>query len=77
MASAFEVQALSMMTTIPRPIVRGWMLHPAGPHRQPGGVLLRTDDCLGLLLVMELIPACQLVLAFFSSKRGGNNGGGR
>jgi hypothetical protein len=46
-----------MMVINCRPTEQGWMLSPAGPRRRPGGVFLCVGDCLGLLLVIMLIPA--------------------
>jgi hypothetical protein len=46
-----------MMANNGRLTGRGWALLPAGPHHQPGGVLLHAGACLGLLLIVVLIPA--------------------
>jgi hypothetical protein len=51
------VGALALMAINHRPIERGWMLPPAGPHRLPGGVLLCADDRLGFFLAVVLIFA--------------------
>jgi hypothetical protein len=56
-ASILGVGALALMAINHRPIERGWMLPPAGPHRLPGGVLLCADDRLGFFLAVVLIFA--------------------
>jgi hypothetical protein len=57
MANTLEVRALAMMASSHCLAGQGQTLAPAGPHRQLGGDSLPAVDCLGLLLVMELIIA--------------------
>jgi hypothetical protein len=49
---------------------------PTMPHCPSGGASVHDDGFLGLLLVVELIITYGLVLAFYSSKCGGDVGGG-
>jgi hypothetical protein len=44
-------RAPAMITVSCHPIEEGWTPPPTSPRSRPGGVLLCTSDCLGLLLV--------------------------
>jgi hypothetical protein len=46
----------TMMGVNRRPAEEGWMPPLARLHHRPSEVLLRTGNCMGLLLIITLIP---------------------
>jgi hypothetical protein len=59
MASALGARAPAMVVDSRHLARQGLTLAPTSPHRRPSGASVRIDGCLGLLLAMTLIIACQ------------------